>query len=157
MLFDGVSEFMKCATFPLEQPTQIYIVFKQITWSSSDKVFDGNINNAGALYQSILTPTIRTSAGADSNYDDKLVLDTWGIVRVLFSGASSELIINEETTITGDSGLNDMDGFTLGASGGNISWGNIEVKEVILRSIADTPTNELVIYNYLKDKYSLPI
>ena len=49
-----------------------------------------------------------------------------------------------------------MGGFTLGAIGGAATdFSNIEVKEVIIRNVADTTQDEGTIYNYLADKYSI--
>ena len=42
VLFDGVDNFMKAVAFTLIQPEFIYIVFKQVTWTSNARVFDGN-------------------------------------------------------------------------------------------------------------------
>ena len=55
-----------------------------------------------------------------------------------------------------DIGLNNMSGFNLASKGDGIAhFSNIEVKEIILRNIADTPEDEDKIYDYLKGKYGL--
>ena len=158
VLFDGVSQFLKTATFPLGQPQHIYIVFKQVTWVNGQKFFDGNSPSTGILYNSISSPYLRTSAGSDSLYDNKLAVNTWGIVRIVFNGANSKLQINEETAKTGNSGTGGvgMKGFTLGArADGAAQWANMEVKEVIIRNVVDGADKEQTFYDYLKDKYSL--
>jgi len=155
ILFDGVDNFMKAAAFTLVQPEFIYIVFKQITWTGGEYIFDGNTASSGLLFQSGGTPNLIASGGTNSSKDD-LTLDTYGIARVKFNGASSTFQINEETQITGNFGANNMGGFTLGARGdGAVGYGNIEVKEVIIRNVADSAQDEGTIYNYLADKYSI--
>ncbi len=155
VLFDGESEYMKCTGFPYVQPEMIYIVFRQITWVNNDKVFDGNVNNRGALVQSSITPEIRFYNGAFSPVDANLVLNTFGIVRVLFNGANSMLQINNNVPFNGAGGVANMQGFTLGANGANLQFGNIEAKEIILRDVADGAVDQTAIYNYLSVKYGI--
>ena len=153
--FDGFEEFMKCVAFTLIQPTMIYIVFKQVTWTSSDSILDGNTASSGLLYQTGTSPEMIAGAGGFSPPQDNLPLDTFGIVRVLFNGVSSKIIVNETTPITGNFGANNMSGFTLGARGSDSHYSNILVPEVFIRKIVDTAPNEQIIYNYLADKYSI--
>jgi hypothetical protein len=156
VLFDGIDNFMKTAPFTLNQPESIYIVFKQKTWTASDRVFDANTASDGFLDQIGTTPNIRTFAGITSAENSNLPLDTYGIVRVLFNGVSSKLQVNETTAITGDFGANNLGGFTLGARAtGASQFSDIEVKEIIIRKVADTTQNETTIYNYLANKYSI--
>lgn len=151
IVFDG-SEHMAGA-FTLVQPTHIYIVIKQVTWTNWDYIFDGDTQDGGAVMQNATTPGLKAFAGSFSAQDDNLALDTWGIIRALFDGASSELIVDDNTPVTGNWGSGDMDGFTLGGAGNGGAESDIIVKEVILRKIADSSGDETDIYNYLKDKY----
>lgn len=153
VLFDGVDNFMKCSAFTFNQPEQIYILFKQVTWTANDRIFDGNVNLSGILYQTGTTPDIQIYASTNSPANANLAINTWGIVRVLFNGAASSLQVNETAKWTGNAGANNMSGFVLGARGdGTSSWGNIEVKDVILRNVIDGSINEAIIYNYLATK-----
>ncbi len=156
ILFDAVSEFMKTAGFTFNQPEFIYIVIKQVTWTHLNRFFDGNVTSSGMMRQFTLTPNITAYAGAESAGNNDLAVNTFGIIRCLFNGVSGKLIVNENTPITGDFGALDMSGFTLGSNGlGNGNWSNIQVKEVILRKVADGTTDEQNIYNYLKNKYGI--
>jgi len=158
ILFDGVDNFMKTAAFTYVQPEMIYMVFKQVTWTLYDRIFDGNIVSTGQLAQRETTPNLLYFAGGgggDCEDPGNLAVNTWGIIRMLFNGASTKFIINETTPITCFPGLSNMGGFTLGARGDDVSWSNIEVKEIILRNVDDTDANETDIYNYLKNKYGL--
>ena len=155
VLFDGVDNFMK-AVFTLIQPTFIYIVLNQISWTSGDYIFDGNGNDKGLLHQIGTTPGLKVYAGALSAEDSNLSIGSFGIARVLFNGVSSKFIINENTPNTGDFGAIAMDGFVFGARGAPTSpYGNIQVKEIIIRKIADAAGDEADIYNYLKSKYGI--
>lgn len=156
VLFDGVDNFMKCVAFILAQPEQIYIVFKQVSWTNPDRILNGDLENAVFFRQRTTTPSIQVNSGAASGLNGNLAVGAFGIVRILFNGASSELIVNQTAATTGDFGANDMDGFTLGSNGDGTSfYSNIEVKEIIIRNVADTAPNEQTIYDYLESKYSL--
>lgn len=155
VLFDGVDNFMKCAAFTLNQPEQIYIVFKQVTWTNNNGIFDGDGLVTGLMSTEGSTPRLIVKTDASSAQNANLAVDTFGIARVLINGASSSFQINETTAVTGDFGTRDMGGFTLGGAGGGIINSHIQVKEVIIRKIVDTAPNEQIIYDYLADKYSI--
>jgi len=150
ILFDGAGDYMKTAEFTWNQPCMIYMIVKQITWTKYHKLSDGNESYYGALEQNASTPAIRAYAGGYSSENTDLVLNTWGIIRVLFNGASSKLIVDDNTPVTGDFGTRDMGAFTLASRGaGNGDWTNIEVADIICADIADTEENETAIYNFL--------
>lgn len=154
VLFDGTSDFMKCAAFTLVQPELIYMVFKQVTWTSADYIWDGNANLSGTLIQRTATPNFALYAGGYAADNANLALNTFGIIRALYSGAASKIIINETAPTTGTvTAGTSMGGFTLGSRSDGSSYSNIEVKEIIIRKIADTAPNEALIYEYLKKKF----
>ncbi len=147
--FDGIDNFLKTAAFTWKQPCFVYIIVKQITWTINDQIFDGNANYVGMIRQVDTTPGLKAYAAAFSAQDDNLVLNTWGIIRVLFNGASSKFTIDNNTPNTGNFGASNMGGFTLGsrASGTNF-WSNIEVADIICADQTDE-ANETEIYNWL--------
>ena len=154
VLFDGADDLMKAVGFTFVQPEMIYMVLKQVTWTANDRIFDGD-SSTKVLFQSASSPDIKANSGQSSGAASGLLIDTFGIVRVLFNGGSSKLQVNEDAAITGNFGSADMDGFTLGATATGTFPSNIQVKEVILRKIVDTAPNDQIIYDYLKSKYSL--
>jgi len=152
VLFDGIDDFMKTDPFTFAQPEQIYIVFKQITHNDQDRIFDGNSNFTGLLRQLGASPGIMVYGGASSPNNLNLAVGSFGIVTVLFNGASSSLQVNNTPELTGDFGSLDMGGFLVG---GEFAFANIQVKEIILRKIADTSQNKQDIKDYLATKYSI--
>jgi len=154
LLFNGTTDYLS-KDFTWDQPAFIYMVSKQVTWTRYDRIFGSYGANISYIWQEAATPGLRAYAGALSPQNDNLAVDTWGIIRVLFNGASSKLQINDTAAATGNFGTNAMNGFTLAARGGGSSPGNIQVKEVILRKVADTAGDEGAIYSYLKNKYGL--
>ena len=148
ILFDGVDNFLKTDAFTLDQPVSIYILGKQITWTSDRRWFDGNTLNTGTLQMSGSSGDIRIFAGAATSTVNA-TLDTYYVVSSVFNSTSSVLQLNNETPVTGNAGTNNMGGFTLGASGGNVNWSNIQIKEVIIYNVAHTAEQRAVIVNYL--------
>ena len=133
ILFDGVDNYLKCDAFTFEQPETIYILFKQVTWTSGDDIFDGNAASSGRLNQRTTTPNLAIMAGAFAANNTGLAVDTYGAVCAVFNGASSLLQVDNGTATTGDPGAADMGGFTLGVRGDNTNgFSSIQVKEVIL-------------------------
>lgn len=155
VLFDGIDNVMRTASFTFVQPEMVYLVLKQITWTANDKLMDGFSSNTGLITQFSAPPNLRANAGIDSSTNPNLIMDTYGIIRVLFNGASSKLQIDENAAITGDFGALNMGGITLGAKATLAQFANIQVKEVIFRKIADTAQDEQDIYDYLAAKYSI--
>lgn len=154
--FDGAAQYIK-ASFTLIQPEFIYIVFKQITYTNGRIILDGNNVLGGMVRQVEPSPNLKAYAGTYSNAITTLAVDTFGILRVLFNGASSKIQHNANAAVTGNFGAGTMAGFSLGTTvDGNAGYcANIEVKEIIIRNVADAEATETAIYNYLKAKYSL--
>ena len=153
ILFDGVNDFMKALPFTLVQPEMVYIVFKQITWKLHEFIFDGD--TALVLNQYPTSSALQMYGGAALT-NTNLPLNTFGIVRLLYDGVNSKFIINDTTPVTGDAGTSTSGGFTLGTrnSAANL-FSNIEVKEIIIRKVADAATDEALIYQYLSNKYGI--
>lgn len=136
------------------QPEEIYMVVKQIGWTNALRLFDGKTNATGMLRQDTATPQLECYAGSFSNNDSNLAVGSFGIVRVLFNGANSKLQINENAPTTGNFGAANMGGFYIGGSASG-TGANIQVKEIILRKVADVTNNDSAIYNFLKTRYGL--
>jgi len=153
ILFDGVDNFMK-AVFTYNQPCFIYMVFRNLAYINGLVIFSGG-NTDVILYETTSTQ-FKLQAGTASVASTTLTLGSFGVGRFLLYGASSKMIINAGTPTTGNFGAVNMGGFSLGyRSNTNGSFSNIQVKEIILRSISDNSTDETAIYNYLKAKYGL--
>ena len=165
LLFDGVRQFLKtAAALALDQPTFIYLVIKQVTWTASDYFFDGNTDNKGMISQIAASPYIRSYAGITSgnilgptggvtHTSGTIALNKYSIIRCRFNGAGSLLQVDEMTANTVDTGTNVMGGFTLGANGtATAFWSNIKVKAVLLRTVDDA-LNHDNIYKFLRVRY----
>jgi len=144
------------ATFAFTQPCTYYIVVKMLGWTDVDFIFDGHGASSVLIYQTGTSPGIKAYAGTLSSENDNLSLDTLGLIRVVFNGASSKFQINKTTAIEWNAGSTDPGGFTIGAQGNqSTNPSNILVPEIILRDVADGSTDYDAIGDYLIDKYSI--
>ncbi len=148
ILFDGVDNFLKADAFTLVQPETVYILFKQITWTSGDRAWDSGAAST-TLFQTGTTPSLSLFASATLAEID-LTLDTYGIVSSVVNGASSVLQLNNDSPITGNTGTNDMGGFTLGARENAASFAHIQVKEVLIYSEAHDAATRAQVIAYLQ-------
>jgi hypothetical protein len=150
ILFDGVDNYLKADTFTLAQPETVFILGKQPTWTNTDKWADGHATNSGSISQESVTPQIACFAGAGGLVGPGLALDTYGVVIAVFNTTSSLIQINTNAPVTGNVGVNSMSGFTLGARGGaDAAWSNIQVKEVLIYSVAHDAAARAQVARYL--------
>jgi hypothetical protein len=156
LLFDGANDRMSIASMVVSQPLFYYIVLKQVSWTSSRWLFDGiSLANSINIVQLGVSPRLYAYSGIYSSLNSNLPVGSFGIIRALFSGASSKFIINSTTPITGNFGSNSLTGFRLATRWNFSGLSNIQVKELIIRNKADTAADELAIYTYLSNKYSI--
>lgn len=155
VLFDGVNDYLKALPFVFVQPEMIYFVGRQITWLNQDGIFDGNLVQ-GLFYQNGVSPAVSIYGGVAFGADINMILNTFVIVRVLFNGLNSSLQINNNAVAIGNAGASNMSGFTLGARATPAQYSNVQVKEIILRRIADNAATQTSIYNYLKIVNAVP-
>jgi len=152
ILFDGVDNFLKADAFTLAQPETIYLLGKQVTWTSNDTIFDGNATNTGRLYQTGVTPQILCYAGASGATITSFTLDAYAVLTTIFDHDNSlnELQLNNDAPATDTAfGTADMGGFTLGVNGGGAGHSNIQVKEIIIYSAAHDAATRAKVIAYL--------
>ncbi len=157
ILFDGVNDYLKTAAFVYDQPAMVYMIFRQITWTLNDYIFDGNTDISMQLRQSALTPNMRPRVNATTLAGTGSALGVYQIIRVLYNGATSKFILNGGVPVAGALDNVSPGGFVLGTKAtAGTGYSNVQVKEIILRKIADTAANEVIIYNYYAVKYGFP-
>ena len=150
ILFDGVSEYLS-ASFPLVRPTSVYVRMKQVTWNGSQTFFDGfPANFRMCVGGTSTTPRIRffDSAAVIGTSTD-LAVDTYGAVFMSEDGTDGTGQINNNTPITGTLSGHDMNGFWLGSARPGQLFSNIQVKEVIIYSVAHDAATRTKVINYL--------
>jgi hypothetical protein len=115
--FNGV-HFLKTATIAaLVQPISLYLRVSQIGYTLGDRFYDGDTANSGSLHQRTTTPEITAYAGIFGNPNSDLTISVTQPVVVITNGVNSLIQVNTNTPTTGDTGVLDMSGWTLGARG----------------------------------------
>jgi hypothetical protein len=131
LTFDGVDDFMY-AIFALIQPYTVFLRVKQITYTSTDRFFDGSVQTAN-LRQSGTTPAILMNAGSSVASNTNLAIGAWGSVAVVFNGASSSIKVDQTTETTGNAGAQNPGGFIVATNNTGLSnWANIALKEAVI-------------------------
>jgi peptidoglycan/xylan/chitin deacetylase (PgdA/CDA1 family) len=158
VLGDGSNDMMKTAPFAYEQPETVYMVVKIFDTNITSKgLMDGNAAGSGLVYNINNSPSILTAyAGADVP-GNEIISDDFFILRVIFDGALSKIQNNYLSPKAGNASTNDMGGITLFAWGNDSLWGKAQVKEAIFRNVSDGAVVQQQIYDYLADKYGLPV
>lgn len=156
LLFDGTNDYMKTASFTLNQPETVYLVLKQVSWTINDSLIDGNTNTDMRIYQNASSPGLKLQGNTPLAENANLSVGSFGIITSLYNGVSSLFQINATTATTGDGGAVNAGGFTLGSQGDGLgTYSNIQVKEVLIFSVAHTAAERLLVQRYLANKYSI--
>ena len=150
--FNGVSHWMATDAFTWDQPCFIYALIKQITWTANEGVMGSKVGFDAYLAQGGATPNLSAFAGNNETGNTNLAVNTWGIIRLKFHGASGTFQIDDTAVVNSNFGTAAMGGVTLGAFGGGLNKSNIEVKAIILRDSADDATTQGIIYDELAKK-----
>ncbi len=152
ILFDGVDNYLVADAFTLVQPETIYLLFKQVTWTGNDYIFDGNSAEGGVLRQQPAgaSPQLAIYAGTALATNSDLTLDTYGVAAVVFNGASSVLQVDNGTPLEGAAGAANMGGFTLGRRATAANFSNIQVKEALIYSVAHDAATRAQVITYLQ-------
>jgi hypothetical protein len=82
-------------------------------------------------------------------------LSTYYIIRTVFNGtetSGSKIQINEATAYVGTLASNSTEFIRLG---GSSTYSGFSLKEMILRSSLDSDEEQMLVVNYLNDKYSI--
>ena len=136
LLFDGSDDFLQ-ATFTLNQPCTFYLLFKQITWTSFDRVMDAGAATVTDLFQGGgAAPGLRCNAGSTFGLDSSVPMGTYEVVTVVFNGASSIMQVNQTSQTAAAGGANNPGGITLAADVSGTSNGNVQIREVMIAASA---------------------
>jgi hypothetical protein len=154
--FDGLYNYLN-ATFTLVQPVFMYAVMKVFTGNGDYAALWNGVGGPSKCSAYPLTGNLVIDAEGGLT-GPALTLDAFIIVRALYNGAGGSKVLVNATSQTGSVGAAGMGGLVLGSSVG-VGYGgshsHVQYKEVVLRKISDSGTDETAIYNYLKAKYGL--
>lgn len=150
ILFDGIDNYLKCDAFTLNQPETVYMLGRQVTWTDLDYLFDGEASaSTMGMQQRTATPSIRLITSTATALVTAWILNTYAVLACVFNSASSVIQVNSTASTGLDAGTTNAGGFTLGARGDLASFGNIQVKEVMVYSVAHNSDQRAAIISYL--------
>lgn len=149
ILFNGTSHRLTTGAFTRNQPDTIYLLLKQISWTSGDRLMDGISPGFGQIIQTAVSPELRMGAGSLLPVNNQLVLDTYGVICCVFNAENALMQIDNGVPVTGDDGANNPGGLNLGTTASGSNAANIQVKEVIIYSAAHDDTTRATIIDYL--------
>lgn len=168
--FDGAGDGIDTGLFdsPIDGPFDIFVVCRILAHANNDHLFDAITADTLALQQ--ITATSGTGRynqfTLDGEYGDNIaglftINSGFHLIRLKLDGDNSAIIEDtSETAITWQTAGPDhvMDGFTLGAKGGNAAnFIQMDWLETFAFNSIKSGTVETNIYNYLIDQYAIPI
>ena len=136
LLFDGAAHYMKTAPFTLNQPETVYLVAKQVSWTISDQMTDGDTSGTMRIFQDTTAPNLGLYAGSLAATNGNLAVGAKGVVCAQFNGANSLLQINQTSAVTGNAGASNAGGFTFGATAAPGNYTNIQAYEALIYNVA---------------------
>lgn len=158
VLFDGSAFYLKSAPFALNQPTWVVFIGKQLTFSNNACLFAGNVNGSTLVFQDTTTPNISLYSGSTVATNTGLALKTTAVVTAVFNGASSSLNINNGVATTGNPGVANAGGFTVGVNGGGATgFANILVNAVAVFSTAPTAADLRKLVQYFGKRWAITV
>lgn len=152
-----VADPFQTANFGLKQPCTIYLLARvtaQAAPATSYDLFDGLPNLSAAIRQVGQTNTIDLNALGGSQV---MITGAWAVFTAIFNGTNSFLQQNRAAGVTGDGGIIDPGGFTLGTRGDGNRVPTMDVMEAIVRTGADSAATINSLQLYLAAKVGLNI
>lgn len=138
LVFDGVDDYMKTATFPFVQPETVMGVFEQVSWTRYNVVLGAYTPDTSYIYQNSSTPDLSQYAGGVASQNNEATLGAAHLLTTIFNGASSSIRVNASTPTSGDAGTAGLNGIQLPGNGvglfANIRTGDLFLFDRVLTS-----------------------
>ena len=152
--FDGVDDRLTAVPFSFNQPATIYLMCKQMSFTSTDYFVDGNGTNTMGITQQGTTPDIKQSAGVFSSANNGFAINTFRIITAVFDGVNSLLQIdNGGVSVIGNAGSNNPGGIMLGGRGDGSRFGNFTVLEYLGYNAAHSEALQISIRNGMASRH----
>ncbi len=148
---------MATAGFTLNQPETVYLVASTNVWIRDTYLVDGvGADNLMAIVLDNIagtgvSPNITQHAGSFGGQDlTHNTLKAFHIITAVFNGASSSIQIDNNAAGTGNAGASNAGGIYIFAPGTGADAGiKGQIKELIVRSVADSAATQLAIIQKL--------
>ena len=152
--FDGTSDLMVAPAFARTQPSTVFIVMRQDTWTANDFIFESGTTSVFTLFQRTATPNISSISGAILD-NGNFAVGTFNMVTAIYNGVSSVLQVDSTAETTGDNGAGANAGFTLGARPTTTGFSNITVMEVLVMGAAASVAQRNQFKAYVLARYGI--
>lgn len=153
--FDGGDQ-LKTANFGLTQPTTVVMVYQMTTFVSLRYVIDGLPDpNKMAILSNTVSSASRYNAGTTRIVTGGLSVASFGLLTVLFSGASSYYRLNGSELDAGNVGTTAANGITLGNNPYGTAGFTGDIAEVVIYSTALSTGDRGSLEAYLNGKWAV--
>ena len=157
--FDGVDDFLKATAFTLNQPVSCFLILKKRSATEPTLHAYSDGNSAGSCEHDNgggggAGSGIRQYAGSTGG-SVELGTTAFAAICSVFNGASSRIRLNDGTANTGNVGVGNPGGFTLGATADGAATSDIDVAEILVYSGALSVSDETSARNYLNAKWAV--
>lgn len=119
--------------FTFAQPETVYLLVKQVSWTSGNILCDGLTNSRLLVAQGPSTPALRMYGGTflgDSG--NAAPLDQYVLVCGVYDSTNSVFRVNHSYIANGNAGVISAGGFTLGSAADGTLGAEFDVQEVAL-------------------------
>lgn len=156
--FDGVNDLLVAAGVTPAQPIHIFLVMKMVTLQTTASghtvVFSGSNAGTATLYVDS-TPQSRINYASFITYAGAIANGVFARVECLANGATSSIVENDTTRVSGNAGANPMAYLSLGDLGVGTQASNVEIAEVVVYNTVLTAGELARLRNYFKGRYGI--
>ena len=164
--FDGNDDVLKATMSGWTTFGTIYIMCRQVGWTDNDVLIAYAGTGSARIAQDNTveggSPNMHAiHSSGQSSAITGLSIGTWGILTINTYGASpyhnvklnDGSYLTNTTSMTGFTSAGIILGAVHAAAPALQRWGNVGIKEVIVRDVNDSTEDQGIIYDYLYDKY----
>lgn len=149
---------METALFSLSQPITIYAVLRQITWGSTDTLWECSIVDAqyNRITQNGSTPDLKFTSGTISAANANLAVGSKGMITTIGNGANGFFQVNNTTALTGNYGSLGVQAIQLATDTNHAArFGNFQLYEFLMFNAAHNASQRALVQNYLAARHGL--
>lgn len=141
---DGVDDYMQTANYNFNQPFTNYNLVRIINFLGTSVIVDGKLLNENKLYLAGAA-NIRINSGIELGSVTP-VMKVFNVLSNVRNTITSKLQLNKDTEISGNAGVNNVTGITLGCSGGIANFSNTEYGlQLIFSGIHDKTKRDKIV------------
>lgn len=155
----GHQAILQTAPFTWNQPEHLFALVQHLGGSDAPYLWDGRSNDSMVFYWSQTTNKFDIVAGSPFSHEctnsDLTALGTWGIVEVLYNGASSFTRVNNNASVgvSGTMGTASAGGITLGNYNSNNAGAKTKIAVLLGYNTALSGFAAQIVRNWITSVY----